>query len=64
MYMAGYSLYSIKTGENSMLESTEINTTTISTEDSSEDGITGRWESEDEADGTVFEDESETEPET
>jgi hypothetical protein len=46
-----------------MLDTSEINTTATQTEDSSYEGITGRWESEDEADGTVFEDE-ETELET
>ncbi|WP_277877378.1 MULTISPECIES: hypothetical protein [Nostocales] len=40
-----------------MIDTTEINSTTTQPEDSSEGGITGRWESEDEADGTVFEEE-------
>lgn len=40
---------------------TEINTTVTQVEDSEEGGIIGRWESEDEADGTVFEDEEESE---
>jgi hypothetical protein len=44
-----------------MLDTTEINTTTTQPEDSSEGGITGRWESENEADGTVFYEESQTE---
>lgn len=47
-----------------MLDTTEINTTTIQPEDSSEGGIVGRWESEDEADGTIFEDEAETDSTT
>ncbi|MBD2302837.1 hypothetical protein [Nostoc sp. FACHB-190] len=43
-----------------MLDTTEINPTT-QPEDSSEGGITGRWESEDEADGTIEDEETETE---
>jgi hypothetical protein len=45
-----------------MLDTSEISTTLTPTEDNSEGGIAGRWESEDEADGTIFEEE--TEPET
>lgn len=41
-----------------MLDTTEINTTTTEPEDSSEGGIIGRWESEDEADATVFDEET------
>ncbi|MBW4642945.1 MAG: hypothetical protein KME23_08115 [Goleter apudmare HA4340-LM2] len=44
-----------------MFDPTEINTTTTEPEDSSEGGLTGRWESEDNADGTVFDEETQTE---
>lgn len=56
-------LNSEKKGEDFMLDTTEINTTT-EPEDSSEGGLTGRWESEDEAGGTVFEEETQTENST
>ncbi|WP_414530068.1 hypothetical protein [Nodularia chucula] len=40
-----------------MPDTTEIDTSVTPAEDNEEGGIAGRWESEDEADGTVFENE-------
>ncbi|HEY9800542.1 MAG TPA: hypothetical protein V6D25_09300 [Leptolyngbyaceae cyanobacterium] len=47
-----------------MLDTNETNPTVNQAEGDFEGGITGRWKSEDDADGTVFDEENETESTT